>query len=97
MVLLDRLGRRWALRMLWELREGPLTFRALREACDGASPSVLSDRLAELRAMEVVEQTAEGYALSRHGRELGRQLLALDDWARAWAARTRRRSKPTEP
>ena len=34
MVLLDLLGRRWTLRILWELREGALTSRALREACD---------------------------------------------------------------
>ena len=34
MVLLDLLGRRWALRILWELRGGALTSRALRTACD---------------------------------------------------------------
>src|SRR5207237_3071394 len=41
MALLDLLGRRWALRILWEARHGPLSFRALRERCDGMSPSVL--------------------------------------------------------
>ena len=40
MVLLDLLGRRWSLRILWELREAPLTSRALRSACDEASPTV---------------------------------------------------------
>jgi DNA-binding HxlR family transcriptional regulator len=49
MALLDLLGRRWALRILWELRDGPRTFRALRLACDDASPSVLNARLRELR------------------------------------------------
>jgi DNA-binding HxlR family transcriptional regulator len=34
MVLLDVLGRRRALRILWELRADPLTFRALQEACE---------------------------------------------------------------
>ena len=34
MVALDALGRRGALRLLWELRDGPLTFRALQTACD---------------------------------------------------------------
>ena len=46
MALLDLLGRRWALRMLWELREGGLSFRALQERCDGVSPSVLNTRAA---------------------------------------------------
>src|ERR1700722_17849874 len=48
MAALDLLGRRWSLRILWELREGPLGARSLRERCDGMSPSVLYDRLGEL-------------------------------------------------
>ena len=40
MALLDLLGRRWTLRIAWELRDGPLTSRALRTACDDASPTV---------------------------------------------------------
>ena len=34
MAALDLLGRRWALRLLWELRDGPRTFRALREKAE---------------------------------------------------------------
>src|ERR1700730_12948246 len=49
MALLDLLGRRWALRILWELREQTLTSRSLRAACDEASPTVLQARLSELR------------------------------------------------
>ena len=52
MALLDLLGRRWALRVLWELRDGPVPFRALQQRCDGMSSSVLNQRLAELRAAE---------------------------------------------
>ena len=50
MALLDLLGRRWTLRIMWELREGSLTSRALRKACDEASPTVMQTRLSELRA-----------------------------------------------
>ena len=49
MAALDLLGRRWALRLLWELRGGPVGARALRERCDGMSSSVLYERLTELR------------------------------------------------
>ena len=45
MAVLDLLGRRWSLRVLWELRDGPLTFRALQAACDDISPSVLQQRV----------------------------------------------------
>ncbi len=31
---LDLLGRRWILRILWELRNGPIGFRALQAFCD---------------------------------------------------------------
>ena len=87
MILLDALGRRWALRILWELRGDPLTFRALQEACGNLSPSVLAERLRELGEMAIVEKVGEGYALSNDGRQLGDLLLPLDGWARRWARR----------
>jgi len=87
MVLLDALGRRWALRVLWELRDGARTFRALREACDGVSPAVLNERLGELRALGLVELVDDGYALTGDGVSLGEQLVALDAWATRWGAR----------
>lgn len=90
MALLDLLGRRWALRILWELRDAPMTFRALRLACDDASPSVLNARLRELRDAKLVEQRdGEGYALTPGAEDLGAMLLAMDDWARRWARRAR--------
>ena len=49
MAVLDLLGRRWALRAIWEQRDGPLAFRALQQRCGGVSSSVLNQRLAELR------------------------------------------------
>jgi len=96
MVALDLLGRRWTLRILWELRGGPLVFRALQHACDDVAPSVLNTRLAELRELDVVETTSDGYALTAEGRALGELLLPLDAWARRWAASSGRvGSRPT--
>lgn len=87
MALLDLLGRRWALRIVWELRGGPLTFRALQEQ-GGVSPTVLNTRLAELREAGIVEQRAgEGYALSAAGAQLLAALEPLQDWAARWAKR----------
>jgi len=91
MAALDLLGRRWALRVLWELRDGPHPFRALRERCGGVSPTVLSARLAELREAGVVEPSpGEGYLLTRSGIDLLAALAPLQGWADAWARRTSR-------
>src|SRR3954453_24115073 len=88
MALLDLLGRRWALRVLWELRNGPVpTFRDLQERCGDISSSVLNDRIRELRDAGVVEPDA--YGLTKRGRDLLEALGPLDAWARRWAA-TRR-------
>jgi len=86
MALLDLLGRRWMLRILWELRDGAQSFRGLRERCDGVSPSVLNARLAELREARLVERVeTEGYRLTARAEELGDLLLPLDAWAKRWA------------
>jgi DNA-binding HxlR family transcriptional regulator len=89
MVLLDLLGRRWALRVLWELREGPVAFRALQERCDGMSSSVLNQRLSELRGAEILERDAQGYRLSKEGARLLESLAELNEWAERWAERSR--------
>src|SRR3981081_2729647 len=50
MALLDLLGRRWVLRIIWELREQPAeSFRDLQARCGNVSSSVLNQRLRELR------------------------------------------------
>ena len=87
MALLDLIGRRWTLRMLWELRGGPLNFRELREACDTMSPSVLNQRLADLREAGVLENTDSGYALTRHGLDLMDAMKELHTWASKWEKR----------
>ena len=88
MALLDLLGRRWTLRILWELRDGPETFRGLRARCDDMSPSVLNTRLRDLRSAGIVSPEGDaGYTLTTHGFELLRALKPLSHWAAAWARR----------
>lgn len=90
MVLLDLLGRRWTMRVLWELRAEPLSFRALQAACSGMSPSVLNQRLAELREAALVKGAENGYTLTPRGRELLGLFEPLSHWADAWAQDLRR-------
>jgi DNA-binding HxlR family transcriptional regulator len=53
------------------------------------SPSVLNDRLKELREARLVELATVGYALTPFGIELVRRLKPLDRWAEAWAGEIR--------
>ena len=89
MALLDLLGRRWALRVLWELRDGPLQFRPLQQRCDGMSSSVLNDRLGELRSAGIIARGPGGYGLSADGAELLVGLEPLQAFAERWADRDR--------
>ena len=85
MALLDLLGRRWSLRILWELRDEPLTSRALRTACDEASPTVLQARLTELREAGFVELgDGGGYGLTPLGRDLCETFMPLHRFAERW-------------
>jgi DNA-binding HxlR family transcriptional regulator len=89
MAALDLLGRRWALRVMWELRDGPLGARALLARCEGLSSSVLYQRLHELSdAGLVAQQDSDAYALTSLGGELGAALHPLDAWARRWSRST---------
>ncbi|MBF6557264.1 MAG: helix-turn-helix transcriptional regulator [Acidimicrobiales bacterium] len=97
MAALDLLGRRWALRLLWELRDGPLGARALRARTDDMSSSVLYQRLRELLEAGLVQQTgSRDYALTEVGRSLGEAIEPLGAWAEAWS-RTGPRPERTGP
>jgi DNA-binding HxlR family transcriptional regulator len=91
MAAMDLLGRRWTLRNLWELRQGPLGARALQNRCDQMSSSVLYERLRELSDAHLVRGGgADAYVLIDLGASLGAALEPLDTWARRWSARTSR-------
>ena len=87
MALFDLLGRRWSLRVIWELREETLTFRELQSRCEGMSSSVLNDRLAELRAAGIAEANPEGYAITEEGNRLLELYPPMQAWAERWAER----------
>lgn len=97
MALLDLLGRRWCLRVLWELRETALGFRALQGRCDGMSASVLSTRLQELEQAKLIERDPSGaWCLAPSGRDLLALLLPLERWSRHWAETLDSQERETE-
>jgi DNA-binding HxlR family transcriptional regulator len=98
MATFDLLGRRWMLRVLWELRTGPIGFRALQTRCDDLSPTVLNTRLGELRAAGLIEQDhTRVHRLTRLGEDLLASLAPLNSWSRRWAEATETHSERDRP
>lgn len=85
MALFDMLGRSWSLGVIWQLASRPMTFRALQEKCDGVAPSVLNNRLKELKGCGFVERGEKGYQLTDTGVALFKMLEPLGGWSVAWA------------
>ncbi len=78
LLLFDALGRRWALRILWELRGGALAFNEIRRRCGLMSTSVLSRRLGELHDLGLAAHDDFGsWELSATGRSVVDALAAL--------------------
>jgi len=82
MAVFDLLGRKWNMRILWELNNQVMSFRQLQSQCDGMSPSVLNNRLKQLSEAKLLYTSPEGYQLT----ELGVSLMSTLDPLRQWAA-----------
>ena len=80
----ELLGRRQALRVLWELGDGPLGFRELQRLSDTSS-SVLSQRLRDLSDNGLVESKHAQWQLTRQGNSLITTLEGLPAWSKRWA------------
>lgn len=92
--LVELVGRRHALAVLWELRGAPYPFGVLVAAL-GAPPTMLTQRLRELREAGLLEVDETGdYRLTSHGRRLQGPLEALAAFAAQWAALTPRQRLP---
>ncbi|NUU25813.1 MAG: helix-turn-helix transcriptional regulator [Streptomycetaceae bacterium] len=86
MAALDLLGRRWAMRVLWELSRSPAGFRELQRRCADMSSSVLSTRLGELSEAGLLRLAGDGYRLTPLGADLVEAIRPLTAWSERWAA-----------
>lgn len=92
--VIDLLSQKWVMRIIWELRNDPMTFRALQKACGNLSPTVLNDRLKLLREAEITQKLKDnGYTLTGMGQELLEVYKPLNEWAINW--QTKRKSPKT--
>lgn len=85
MALFDLLGRTWAMGVIWQLQKGSCTFRELQGRCESISPTILNQRIKELRESDILERTLEGYQLTQRGLDLYELLLPFSNWSRTWA------------
>jgi DNA-binding HxlR family transcriptional regulator len=85
MALFDLLGRKWAMGIIWNLSYGPATFRALQNACESISPSILNSRLKDLREAKLIDRSLDGYHLTKMGQALFDLLKPFGDWSIQWA------------
>lgn len=85
MALFDLLGRSWALGVIWQLSNGPMTFRQIQERCEQMSPTILNRRIKELTSSGLLERGEQGYQLTATGSELFEFLRPLGAWSQQWA------------
>jgi DNA-binding HxlR family transcriptional regulator len=85
MALFDLLGIPWAMGVIWQLQNGPYTFRELQKRCESISPSILNSRIKDLKEANIVERTLDGYQLTKRGNELIKLLLPFREWSMDWA------------
>lgn len=96
--LLALLEARYAIRVLWALRDGhPQTFRLLQDSVGGITPNTLNTRLKELREAGLVQHGPEGYTVTASGHDLLRRISDLQAFAARWVAAQARKRQPPPP
>ena len=92
--LLGLLESRYAMRVLWALRDGHAqTFRLLQDSVGGITPNTLNTRLKQLREAGLLSHGNEGYFLTPQGNELARRLSDWPGFAARWSAGLSRQPK----
>src|SRR3954471_18309567 len=85
--LLALLEARYAIRVLWALRDGhPQTFRLLQDSVGGITPNTLNTRIKELREAGLLHHTGDGYCVTPSGADLLKRLNDLQAFAAKWVA-----------
>jgi DNA-binding HxlR family transcriptional regulator len=85
--LLALLESRYAIRVLWALRDGhPQTFRLLQDSVGGITPNTLNTRIKELREAGLMTHGSDGYSVTPSGTDLLKRLSDLQAFASKWVA-----------
>ena len=83
--LLELLESRYALRVLWALKDGhPQTFRILQDSVGSITPNTMNTRIKELRAAGLMTHGSSGYIVTSLGADLLKRLNDLQAFAGKW-------------
>ena len=92
--LMSLLESRYAMRVLWALRDGHAqTFRLLQDSVGGITPNTLNTRIKELRAAGLMNHGGDGYFVTPMGAEFNRRLADWPAFAAKWAATLARKGR----
>ncbi len=96
--LFEKLECRYALRVLWALRDGhPQTFRLLQDSVGGITPNTLNTRIKELREAGLLDHGSDGYTVTPSGVDLLKRLSDVQAFATRWVAARAARAAGTPP
>lgn len=91
--LLGLLESRYAMRVLWALKDGhPQTFRLLQDSVGKITPNTLNARIKELRRADLMCHVSDGYIVTPCGADLLRRLADVPAFASRWAANQARKN-----
>lgn len=92
--LLDLLESRYAIRVLWALKDGhPQTFRLLQDSVGGITPNTLNTRIKEMREAGLVNHGKSGYVVTSSGSDLLKRLSDLPAFANKWLTSQAKKTK----
>lgn len=81
----ELLGDRWTIHIVRDLLTGSSRYNELVHGNPGLSRALLSRRLRQLRAADIVEQTGDGsYVLTESGRALEPVVFGMAAWGARW-------------
>ena len=92
--LLGLLESRYAMRVLWALRDGHAqTFRLLQDSVGGITPNTLNTRIKELREAGLMTHGSDGYSVTSIGADLLKRMGDLQAFAGKWSAGQAKKTK----
>ena len=85
--LFELLESRYAMRVLWALKDGhPQTFRLLQDSIGKITPNTLNTRIKELRAAGLMGHGSDGYTVTALGTDLLKRMNDVQAFAGKWVA-----------
>lgn len=92
--LLSLLESRYAIRVLWALKDGHAqTFRLLQDSVGSITPNTLNTRVKEMREAGLMTHGSDGYLLTALGTDLVKRLGDLQPFAVKWVSSLTKKAK----